>query len=357
MIQTALYLALGFLSAVLLVLIFAPPVWRRAMLLTRRRVEAETPLTLNEIQAQRDGLRAEHAVSERKLEMTLAGIKEKSAQQLLTFSEKERQVRLLSADLAARDATIAELQASLAQRDQALEKSAGELGGTVQTLEQRSAELELLHRRLNSTETKADSLQIDVAAQTTRIENLSDELKDARRAKRDSEEQKHKLETELKALQHSLEQETKRGNSAETRASELVTKLSDNEAKLLRREKEVERLNERLRSIIAEGRIFFRKQGVAADHAPRGKQALVQAEESKRLREEMNALASQVVAMVARLEGPSSQVNKLLATAGGDVSAAYDENGEAIISLADRIRALQKAASPVESNAGEPAKP
>ncbi|WP_204317023.1 hypothetical protein, partial [Klebsiella aerogenes] len=79
-------------------------------------------------------------------------------------------VRLLSADLAARDATIAELQASLAQRDQALEKSAGELGGTVQTLEQRSAELELLHRRLNSTETKADSLQIDVAAQTTRIE-------------------------------------------------------------------------------------------------------------------------------------------------------------------------------------------
>ena len=65
MIQTALYLALGFLSAVLLVLIFAPPVWRRAMLLTRRRVEAETPLTLNEIQAQRDGLRAEHAVSER----------------------------------------------------------------------------------------------------------------------------------------------------------------------------------------------------------------------------------------------------------------------------------------------------
>ncbi|MDA4636884.1 hypothetical protein NZA98_38375, partial [Escherichia coli] len=169
----------------------------------------------------------------------------KAAQQLLTFSEKERQVRLLSADLAARDATIAELQASLAQRDQALEKSAGELGGTVQTLEQRSAELELLHRRLNSTETKADSLQIDVAAQTTRIENLSDELKDARRAKRDSEEQKHKLETELKALQHSLEQETKRGNSAETRASELVTKLSDNEAKLLRREKEVERLNER----------------------------------------------------------------------------------------------------------------
>lgn len=196
----------------------------------------------------------------------------------------------------------------------------------MQTLEQRSAELELLHRRLNSTETKADSLQIDVAAQTTRIENLSDELKEARRAKRDGEEQKHKLETELKALQHSLGQETKRGDGAETRASELMTKLSDNEAKLLRREKEVERLNERLRTIIAEGR----KQGVAADHAPRGKQALVQAEESKRLREEMNALASQVVAMVARLEGPSSPVNKLLASAGGEVPVAYDENGEAI---------------------------
>jgi chromosome segregation ATPase len=352
-IQTALYFALGFLSAVLLALIFAPPVWRRAMLLTRRRVEAETPLTLNEIQAQRDGLRAEHAVSERKLEMTLGEMREKAARQLAEFSEKDRQARTLTGDLGAREATIAELKASLAEREQALDKAGKDFGSTAQLLEQRSAELELSQRRLTSTATQADSLQIDVAAQSARIENLSDELKEARQARRDSEEQKRKLETELKALQHALEQEKKRSDEAQTRANALVTQHSDSEARLLRREKEVERLNERLRKVIAEGR----RQGATATETPRGKQALVQAEESKLLREEMNTLASQVVAMVARLEGPSSPVNTILAGTGKDASVVYDDNGEVIVSLADRIRALQKAASAMGSDGGEPAKP
>ncbi|QND53866.1 hypothetical protein HB779_19680 [Phyllobacterium sp. 628] len=353
MIQTALYFALGFLSAVLLALIFAPPVWRRAMLLTRRRVEAETPLTLNEIQAQRDGLRAEHAVSERKLEMAMEGMKEKAAKQLAEFSEKDRVARSLTGEMGVRDRTIEELRAALAEREQILEKSGKNLSGAQQIADQRAAELELLHRRLNSTATKADSLQIDVAAKDTRIENLSDELKEARKGKRDSDEQKRKVETELNALRHSLEQEASRGGNAEARLNALVSQLSDSEAKLLRREKEVERLNERLRKVIAEGR----KQGQSATDAPRGKQALVQAEESKLLREEMNVLASQVVAIVAQLEGPSSPVNKLLAVSGKDTLAAYDENGEAIVSLADRIRTLQRAASQVESNTGEPAKP
>ena len=113
-------------------------------------------------------------------------------------------------------------------------------------------------------------------------------------------------------------------------------KLSDSEAKLSRREKEIERINERLRKVLAEGR----KQGSVLD-APRGKQALVQAQETERLREEMNTLAAQVVAMVARLEGPTSPVNELLAKAGSDLSPVHDENGEIIVSLADRIRALQ----------------
>ena len=67
----------------------------------------------------------------------------------------------------------------------------------------------------------------------------------------------------------------------------------------------------------------------------------------------MNALASQVVAMVARLEGPSSTVNELLAKAGSETSPVHDENGEVIVSLADRIRALQAAAS----EAGKTAEP
>jgi chromosome segregation ATPase len=340
-IQSALYFALGFLSAVLLALLIAPPIWRRATLLTRKRVEAETPLTLNEIQAQKDGLRAEHAMAERKLELILENAREKAALQLAELGEKERLVRDLSAKLATRDETISALSAALASHEQNLDKSTKNLTGTEQTLEQRSAELELLNRRMSSLAINSDSLQIELAAQSTRIENLSDELKEARQGRRDSDEQKRKAETELKALQHSLAQEAKRSAEFEKQTNALLTKLSDTEARLSRREKEIERINERLRKVLAEGR----KRGSSVLDAPRGKGALVQAQETKLLREEMNTLASQVVAMVARLEGPASPVNELLAKAGNELPRVHGENGELIVSLADRIRALQAAAS------------
>lgn len=341
MIQSALYFAFGFLSAVLLALLVAPPIWRRATLLTRKRVEAETPLTLNEIQAQRDGLRAEHAIAERKLELTLENVSEKAARQLVELSEKDRLARNLAGDLAAREATVADLRSVLADRDKELEKAATIIVGHERNLENRSAELELLHRRMASLAMNADSLQIEAAAQSTRIENLADDLREARQDKRDSDERKRKAETDLKATQHALEQEVKRSAELEKRANATLRQLSDSEARLSRREKEIERINERLRKVLADGR----RQGSSVLEPPRGKEALVQTQESMRLREEMNMLASQVVAMVARLEGPSSTVNELLTKAGSETSSVYDENGEVIVSLADRIRALQVAAS------------
>ncbi len=339
MIQSALYFAFGFLSAVLLALLLAPPIWRRATLLTRKRVEAETPLTLNEIQAQRDGLRAEHALAERKLELALESAREKGARQLAELSEKGRLAHNLASDLAMRDVTVSDLRVALANREQELEKAATIIVGHERSIDQRSAELELLHRRLSSVAMNADSLQIEVAAQSTRIENLADELRESRQDKRDSDERKRKAETDLKAVQHALEQEAKRSAELEKRSNALLRQLSDSEAKLSRREKEIERINERLRKVLADGR----RQGSSVLEAPRGKEALVQTQETERLREEMNTLASQVVAMVARLEGPASPINELLTKA--ETPPVYDENGDLIVSLADRIRALQRGTS------------
>ncbi|TXR46780.1 hypothetical protein [Phyllobacterium endophyticum] len=341
MIQSALYFALGFLSAVLLALLIAPPIWRRAMLLTRRHVEAETPLTLNEIQAQRDGLRAEHALAERKLELMLDNIREKYALQLAELGEKERLVRNLTAELAAHNVASNELRSSVSGRQGELEQAAALIVEHERLIEQKSAELEHLHRRMSSTAMKADGLQIEVAAQSARIDNLTDELKEARQDKRDSDNLRQRAEAEIKALQQKLEQEVQRSTELEKRASALLSQLGDREAKLSRLEKEIERVKDRLRKVLADGR---QKGGAPVLEATRGKAALVQAQETKLLREEMNALAAQVVAMVARLEGPESKVNALLESEGERVPV-QDANGEVIISLADRIRALQAAAS------------
>src|SRR6266516_2792607 len=62
MIEPIMYLAIGFLVSTLLGLAIVPLVHSRAVRLTTRRLEAATPLSMAEIQADKDQLRAEFSV-------------------------------------------------------------------------------------------------------------------------------------------------------------------------------------------------------------------------------------------------------------------------------------------------------
>jgi hypothetical protein len=64
--------------------------------------------------------------------------------------------------------------------------------------------------------------------------------------------------------------------------------------------------------------------------------------DSALLREQINDLAAEVVSLTAMLDGPDSPIRAVLATAGE--GAKPDAEGR-IVSLADRVKALQKAAS------------
>jgi hypothetical protein len=71
LIENMMYFALGLLVAGLIALIIMPAVWKRAVRLTKRRIEAATPITLSEFRADKDQLRAEFALSTRRLEMNV----------------------------------------------------------------------------------------------------------------------------------------------------------------------------------------------------------------------------------------------------------------------------------------------
>ena len=86
MIELLLYFALGFLCAAFLAALVAPAVWRRAVMLTRRRIEASVPLTLDEIRADKDSLKAEHAVIARRLEMDVKALKTKVSEQSIKLA-------------------------------------------------------------------------------------------------------------------------------------------------------------------------------------------------------------------------------------------------------------------------------
>ena len=101
MIQSVLVFALGFLGAVLIALMVAPAIWRRAVYLTRKRIEAALPLTANELNAEKDKLRAEHALAVRRVEMQVRALREEVSAQKIFIEEKADKLRETEGKLAA----------------------------------------------------------------------------------------------------------------------------------------------------------------------------------------------------------------------------------------------------------------
>ena len=70
-----MYFALGFLVAGLFTLMFLPAFWRRAMRLSMRRLQMLAPMSMEEVVAERDLLRAEFAVRQRQLEQEMETVR------------------------------------------------------------------------------------------------------------------------------------------------------------------------------------------------------------------------------------------------------------------------------------------
>src|ERR1041384_4048164 len=111
MVEPIMYLAIGFLIAMLCGLVLIPLVHNRAVRLTTRRLEAATPLSMAEIQADKDQLRAEFAMSTRRLEMSVDTIKNKSTGQLAELGKKNDVINRLKIELGEKAATIFALEA------------------------------------------------------------------------------------------------------------------------------------------------------------------------------------------------------------------------------------------------------
>jgi chromosome segregation ATPase len=87
-IENIMYFVLGLLVAGLLALILLPAVWRRAVRLTKKRIEAATPMTMAEFRADKDQLRAEFALSTRRLEQNAESLRRRLADQLRDASRR-----------------------------------------------------------------------------------------------------------------------------------------------------------------------------------------------------------------------------------------------------------------------------
>jgi hypothetical protein len=95
MVEAIMFFALGFLVASLLALALFPVVHARAARLAARRVVAEFPLSMKEINAERDLLRAEFAMSVRRFEMRIERLAAKVAGLMADLGGKSDEINRL----------------------------------------------------------------------------------------------------------------------------------------------------------------------------------------------------------------------------------------------------------------------
>src|SRR5262249_53753793 len=179
MIEPIMYLAIGFLVSMLCGLMIVPLVHNRAVRLTTRRLEAATPLSMAEIQADKDQLRAEFAMSARRLEMNVEQLKHKTTSQLAELGKKTDAINRMKIELGEKNATIFALEArekavkeQLRATEEEFAARTESLRGAEQALNDKQNELARINSELSDRSTMADSRQVELVAVRTQIEQL-----------------------------------------------------------------------------------------------------------------------------------------------------------------------------------------
>jgi chromosome segregation ATPase len=251
MIEPIMYLAIGFLVSMLFGLMIVPLVHNRAVRLTTRRLEAATPLSMAEIQADKDQLRAEFAMSARRLEMNVEQLKNKTTSQLAELGKKSDAINRMKIELGEKNATIFSLEAREKAVKEQLRATEEEfaaktelLRGAEQALTDKRAELARINQELNDRSMTADSRQVELVAVRTQIEQLKGRVGDA-------EKEFSTTQARLAQERADSERATHELSEARSRVENLSQRVTDLDRQLIVQVKEAEMLGNRVNDLEA----------------------------------------------------------------------------------------------------------
>jgi chromosome segregation ATPase len=246
MIEPIMYLAIGFLVSMLFGLMIVPLVHNRAVRLTTRRLEAATPLSMAEIQADKDQLRAEFAMSARRLEMSVDQLKNKTTSQLAELGKKTDAINRMKLELGEKNATIFSLEAREKAMKEQLRATEEEfaakteaLRGAEQALTDKQGELAKLNSDLSDKSVMAESRQVELIAVRAQIEELKNRVGDA-------EKEFSASQTRLEAQRNDSESATRELAEARGRVENLSQRVTDLDRQLIIQVKEAEMLGNRV---------------------------------------------------------------------------------------------------------------
>jgi regulator of replication initiation timing len=214
-----MYFALGLLAAGLVVLVIMPAVWRRAVRLTRARVEASLPMTLAEIEADKDQLRANFAVANRKLELEAETLRGRLAEDTVARGRSRDEVSALTRakaalgeTVAALEERVAELSGALATTENKLATATTEIAVRDRAMSDLDNHLADLRAELAAAQVGSEEQRVEMVARNTEVANIADRLKAAAATQAQAETERDRLATELSMERDRLYAEQKRAD-------------------------------------------------------------------------------------------------------------------------------------------------
>src|SRR5450631_4282369 len=251
MIEPIMYLAIGFLVSMLFGLMILPLVHNRAVRLTTKRLEAATPLSMAEIQADKDQLRAEFAMSARRLEMSVDQLKNKTTSQLAELGKKSDAINRMKLELGEKNAAIFSLEArekavkeQLRVTEEEFAAKTEALRGAEHALTDKQGELAKINHELSDRSMVAETRQVELMAVRAQIDELKNRVGDA---EKDFASTQARLEQERK----DSEAATRELGDARSRVENLSQRVTDLDRQLIVQVKEAEMLGNRVNDLEA----------------------------------------------------------------------------------------------------------
>jgi chromosome segregation ATPase len=267
MVEQIMYIGIGFLIAGLLVIGVIPLVHARAVRLTMRRMEALTPLSIAEIQADKDQLRAEFAMTMSRLEMNVEQMKAKTTNQLADLGRKSEAIGRLKLELGEKTAALFALEAKEKQLSDDLQTTQTELAAKTGALEEAEralasarTELAQVTANFNDASVTSGSQRVEVVALRAQTEALKGQI--------DSYEKETKaLWDHLNTKTAGLEAANQQLAEERSHADDLANRVAELDRQLTAQTAESEVLGGRVQELAArldeQGRLLADREGLS----------------------------------------------------------------------------------------------
>ncbi len=323
MIEPVMYVAIGFLVACMLVIGIIPVVHARAVRLTTRRLEAVTPMSMAEIQADKDQLRAEFAMSTRRLEMSVDQMKSKTTSQLAELGKKSEAIGRIKLELGEKTAALFALEAKekqlsedLRETQQQRDEKTAALQEAERLLAETRAQLTATSTGLNDTALTVDGQRVELVTARAQIEVLKGQIESYDKESRELHERLTIETTAADATRQALTSEIAKSETLTSRVTELERQViaQTTEAEVLGR-----RVQELLARLDEQGRFLsereqssdsFRSEASSAQQTVMALRAEL-AETENRRRTSTETLTSERNALEEQLKQSQAERDKL----------------------------------------------